>query len=87
MKMCDNCIAWLLLYVSFSDASFSVPGLDGTVYQQEGDLNLGGIFRVHQYSASQLCNEKVHSQTRSDFVLFVLFYLIIKYCDIFEGES
>ena len=43
-------------------ASFRVPDLPMTHYTLQGDINLGGIFRIHEYSAHDLCSEDVHGQ-------------------------
>ena len=43
-------------------SSFQVPDLDRSVYSMEGDLMLGGIFRIHKYSNDKLCSPEVQNQ-------------------------
>ncbi len=45
-----------------TDCSFQVPDLDSSVYSMEGDIVLGGIFRIHQYSNDKLCSPEVQNQ-------------------------
>ena len=44
------------------DSSYIVPGMDKSVYSMQGDIILGGIFRIHKYSDDEVCSEKVQSQ-------------------------
>lgn len=50
------------LLVTLAKASFRVPDLPMSNYTVQGDINLGGIFRIHEYSAHDLCGEEVHGQ-------------------------
>ena len=50
------------LLVTLAEASFRVPNLPMSNYTVQGDINLGGIFRIHEYSAHSLCGEEVHGQ-------------------------
>ena len=50
------------LLVTLAKASFRVPDLPMNNYTVEGDINLGGLFRIHEYSAHDLCGEEVHGQ-------------------------
>ena len=42
-------VAWLTSLLPNIRAIYSVPGLPPSAYHMDGDLLLGGIFRVHQY--------------------------------------
>ncbi|KAK2193633.1 hypothetical protein NP493_11g14008 [Ridgeia piscesae] len=54
-------VAWLTSLLPNIRAIYSVPGLPPSAYHMDGDLLLGGIFRVHQYSANDPCGERVRS--------------------------
>lgn len=42
-------------------ASIKLPNIHQVVYAEEGDLVLGGLFRVHKYSADKDCGSGVRS--------------------------
>ena len=42
--------------------SFVIPGMRTDVYYQPGDLVLGGLFRVHRFSTSELCSRHIQPQ-------------------------
>ncbi len=65
MKKTKPLLWWSLLvsvFVTTTDASFRVPDLPMSDYTMAGDLNLGGIFRIHEHSSLELCSSTVHSQ-------------------------
>ena len=51
-----------ILYISLcafgsNDCQFSVPGLNYEAYVNEGDINIGLLTYVHQYSSDSFCSE------------------------------
>ena len=61
MKSNDRVLLCCFL-VAVTEASFRVPDLPVTNYTVHGDINLGGIFRIHEYSGQDLCGDEVHGQ-------------------------
>lgn len=57
---------------SLVGASFVVPGLPTGAYHRPGDIQLGGLFRVHDYSASQLCGP-IHTQKQFQYHMAMVY--------------
>ena len=54
---------WVFLScLAVTKASFRVPDLPTDDYTVHGDINLGGLFRIHEYSSQHLCGDEVHGQ-------------------------
>lgn len=67
--------------ISSVTAVFNIPNLKETGYIEDGDILLGGIFRVHEYSDISPCSDIVRSS--KSFQYFEAMVYAIKQVNIY----